>query len=95
MAGLAGMLAGFFLGGQFQYADGGGLPARFARQPGQRVERQLPSRGFGGKEEDFVQACTRASLEQGKQASHRFADAGRRLGHQAAILHGCLVYGFG
>ncbi|MNQ49118.1 hypothetical protein D3C85_630140 [compost metagenome] len=89
MAGAFGVLAGLVAGYQLQYAQG------FCADLAQGVESQLTARRLRGEEEYLVQRLALEGLEQGEQGAEGLADAGGRLGHEAAAgAHG-FVHGFG
>ena len=82
MAGLVGVFTSFAFGDQLQHAQGQG--GRLVLQQLQGVQRQLAARRFGGEVKHFVQTLAGHGLEHREQRAHGFADAGGRLGHQAA-----------
>ncbi|MDT4831904.1 hypothetical protein FQZ97_654350 [compost metagenome] len=89
VAGAFRVFAGLVAGHQLQYAQGG------CADLAQSVESQLAARCLGGKEEHLVQGLALEGLEQREEGAEGLADAGGRLGHQAAAgAHG-LVHGFG
>ncbi len=82
MTGLVRMFAGLVAGNHFHH------PQRQVRRlPEQHlagIQRQLASGSLGGEKEHLVQLLRRQGLEHRKQRAKGFADAGRRLGHEAA-----------
>ncbi|MCY1228633.1 hypothetical protein D9M72_409600 [compost metagenome] len=89
VAGVFRVLAGLVAGHQFEHAQ------RLCPGLRQRIQGQLPTGCFRGEEEDLIQPLARHGLEQREQCAQGFADAGGRLGHQAAAGADGLVHRFG
>ncbi len=87
MAGQLRVLASLVPRHQFQHPHrcGQGLQA---------MQGQGAAGGLGGEKEQPIQVLPRHGLEQREQGAHRLADAGGRLGQQAAADAGGLVDGF-
>ena len=93
VAGFVRMLAGFVARHQFQRAQG--QAGRVRLQPRQAVEHELAARGFGAQGVELIGASHRQGAQRREQRAHRFANAGGRLGQQAAVVRVGAVDGLG
>ena len=93
VAGFVEVFAGFVAGHQFQHTQGQVGAAAVQHAGG--VEGELAPRGLGGEEEHLVQLLRGQGFEQREDRANGLADAGGRLGHQAAAGGDGLVHRLG